>query len=539
LAVVLASGLSGGVAAASRRSGVTVVNAAPTGSALAGHPYRHGLIGWRGRTRVVTPAVAALLQYGGGTSDPGYVSPIGVTTGSPRVYLVYWGSQWGSAGTDSNGYAMYSGDPAGIAPVQQAFFSGLGTGGELWSGVMTQYCEGVAAGATSCPVSSARVAYPTGGALAGVWEDTSSASPATATANELGAEAVAAATHFNNLTPAANRNVQYVIVSPTGADPDNYLTSGFCAWHDDTADPYVGVSSPDGTVAFTNMPYLPDVGVSCGAGFVNTPGALDGITIVGGHEYAETITDQFPIGGWTDSSQAEDGDKCAWISSGTGASQDITLTTGTFAVQSTWANDGNGGLGACEVSHPIGVTVGPTITSVAAANFASGQTQSFKVTATGGASTTVSVSGTLPSGISLTPGKGYEVIHGIAPVGTEGSYPLTVSATNAAATTTQSFTLWIVPKRKFTNKSAATFPLNVLDTFTVTAQGSFAKTTAGPPVLPVITEAGALPPGVNFTDNGNGTATLTGTPTTPAKYKIVITAAAAVLIRQALTITVK
>src|SRR5207237_10066255 len=47
------------------------------------------------------------------------------------------------------------------------------------------------------------------------------------------------------------------------------------------------------------------------------------------------------------------GDKCAWISSGQGASQNITLTTGTFAVQSTWANDFNSGSGGCEVSHPI------------------------------------------------------------------------------------------------------------------------------------------------------------------------------------------
>jgi serine protease len=101
------------------------------------------------------------------------------------------------------------------------------------------------------------------------------------------------------------------------------------------------------------MPYLPDAGASCGQGFVNSPGALDGVTIVGGHEYAETITDQNPAGGWTDASGAENGDKCAWISSGQGASQNITLGTGKFAVQSTWANDGNGGQGACEVSHPI------------------------------------------------------------------------------------------------------------------------------------------------------------------------------------------
>lgn len=62
--------------------------------------------------------------------------------------------------------------------------------------------------------------------------------------------------------------------------------------------------------------------------------APGGITIVGGHEFAETETDIFPNGGWLDSSSAENGDKCAWIGSGQGASVNITLSTGTFAVQS-------------------------------------------------------------------------------------------------------------------------------------------------------------------------------------------------------------
>jgi len=118
----------------------------------------------------------------------------------------------------------------------------------------------------------------------------------------------------------------------------------------------VGVSSPNGDIAFTNMPYVTDAGASCGENFVNTgsAGVQDGISIVNGHEYAETITDQNPAGGWTDSTGAEDADKCAWITPGTsGGSFDLTLATGTFAMQTTWANDGAAGAGACEASHPI------------------------------------------------------------------------------------------------------------------------------------------------------------------------------------------
>jgi hypothetical protein len=95
---------------------------------------------------------------------------------------------------------------------------------------------------------------------------------------------------------------------------------------------------------------MTDAGASCGANF-NGLGANAGITIVGGHEMAETITDQFPSTGWADSSGEENGDKCAWISSGQGASDKITLATGTFPVQTLWSNAFNSGSGGCVLSY--------------------------------------------------------------------------------------------------------------------------------------------------------------------------------------------
>jgi serine protease len=297
------------------------------------------------------PATPNDLSYGGG------IGGIGVTTGQERVYLVFYGSQWGTQSTNASGDVTLSGDPSGEAPYLQELFKGIGTGGELWSGVMTQYCDGVAVGAQSCPASNTEhVAYPTGGTLAGVWVDESTAAPAQATASQLGAEAVRAAAHFGNTTAAANRNAQYDIISPTGTHPDGFNTpSGqFCAWHDWNGD--VGVTSPSGDIAFTNMPYVTDMGASCGENFVNagSAGLRDGMSIVNGHEYAETITDQNPPGGWTDANGLENADKCAWITPGTsGGSFDLTLRGGTFAMQTTWANDGAGGAGACEASHAI------------------------------------------------------------------------------------------------------------------------------------------------------------------------------------------
>ncbi|HLJ03131.1 MAG TPA: putative Ig domain-containing protein [Solirubrobacteraceae bacterium] len=398
----------------------------------AGAPWRHGAVPFRGHQ--IRQTSANDMNYGGG------ISGVGVTTGPERVYVVFWGSQWGTQSTNSAGNFTYSGDPQGFAPDLQAFMKGLGTGGETWSGVMTQYCQGIATGAQTCPASNTQhVGYPTGGALAGVWEDTSTAAPSAATAHQLAQEAENAATHFGNTTTTSNRNDQYVIVSPTGTDPDSYQTQGFCAWHDYSGDTTMdgggAVSGP--TLAFTNLPYLTDAGSSCGQNFVNSgsAGTLDGVTIVEGHEYAETVTDQFPAGGWTGSSGAENGDKCAWISSGQGASQNITLTTGTFAVQSTWANDFNSGAGGCEVSHPIVTNPGNTVSVTNPGNQTStvGTSVSLQIQASDSASgQTLTYSATgLPAGLSINSSSG--LISGTPTTAATSSVTVTATDTTGAA----------------------------------------------------------------------------------------------------------
>src|SRR5262249_41954585 len=63
--------------------------------------------------------------------------------------------------------------------------------------------------------------------------------------------------------------------------------------------------------------------------------------------------------------------------------------------------------------------------------------------------------------------------------------------------------------------------------FTVGAAGAFTiTTTAGFPTATTITHSGALPSGVSFLGNGNGTATLSGTPAagTAGTYVLTITA---------------
>jgi len=389
------------------------------------------------------PAGSGALIYSGG------VNGVGVTTSPPKVYLVFWGSQWGKASTTSTGALALSGDSKAAAPSLQAMLKGIGTSNETWSGVMTQYCEGIAQGSTSCPSTATHVSYPTGGALAGVWADPSAAAPAQATGQQIAAEAVKAAGHFANTAAGSNRNAQYVIVSPPGTHPDGFntgsATSNFCAWHDwngDTAMSGGAAASSYGDIAFTNLPYIPDAGASCGAGYVNgAAGPLDGFTIVAGHEYAETITDQNPAGGWIDSLGNENGDKCSWVGvGGTSGSQNLAFSTGTFAMQATWSNQANG----CEISHPVVTNASlPHIVAVAGPGTQTstvGTATRLQVTAkdSAGSALTYTAAG-LPAGLSIsTTG----LVTGTPTV--TGSFAVTVRATDPTGATGSAAFSWTI-----------------------------------------------------------------------------------------------
>src|SRR4030095_8336574 len=82
----------------------------------------------------------------------------------------------------------------------------------------------------------------------------------------------------------------------------------------------------------------------------------------------------------------------------------------------------------------------------------------------------------------------------------------------------QNFTLTVNEAPAFTSAAATNF--------TTGATGSFTVTTTGFP-LPTLTIGGALPAGVTWVDNGNGTGTLSGTPAagTGGSYAPTVTAA--------------
>ncbi|MDH6114848.1 hypothetical protein P3T36_001199 [Kitasatospora sp. MAP12-15] len=388
------------------------------------HAYRHGAVptlqqtakmkGWA-TTHAATAAATGpeTLSYGGG------VDGIGVQSGHSKVYLVFYGSQWGTQGSDASGNATFSGDPSGVAPVTQQMFKGIGTNNELWSADLTQWCDGpnVATGATSCPSNANFIPYQAGGVLSGIWYDNSAASPSAATGNQLAQEGIKAAGHFGNTTAAANRDAYYVVMSPHGTDPDGYQdpNTGYCAWHDWNGDTTLtggAAASSYGDIAFSNQPYNTDQGAGCGVGFVNSPGTTDGYTMTLGHEWHEMMSDQNPAGGWTNHTGdatyngQENSDECAWLKPGTtGGAANIAFGTGTFAEQASWSNDTN----ACSISHPIvggGSTGGNTVTVTAPGNQSGtvGTAVSLQVSGSdsaSGQSLTYSATG-LPAGLSIS-----------------------------------------------------------------------------------------------------------------------------------------
>jgi hypothetical protein len=274
-------------------------------------------------------ATTSNLSYHGGTAD-GAATTIGVET-MPTIYLVLWGSQWNNN------------DPSGEQTILTNFLNGVG--GSSWLNSVTQYCQGVASGTVFC--NGIKTETPAGNQASmfvTVVLDNASAAPTHPSQSQFAAEAVKVAKNQGNITAANNASTQYVIATAHRNNSRGFGTQ-YCAYHSSTTSSY-------GDIAYTNLPYITDAGANCGANF-NGLGPNAGITIVEGHEAGETITDQFPSTGWLDSGGAENGDKCAWISSGQGAAAPVTLFTGTsFPVQSLWSNAFNSDAGGCVLSYP-------------------------------------------------------------------------------------------------------------------------------------------------------------------------------------------
>ncbi len=198
---------------------------------------------------------------------------------------------------------------------------------------------------------------------------------------------------------------------------------------------------------------------------------------------------------------------------------EIVTTAGSY--NATAQLNGNAWIMQMVAFRAAGSAAGtaPTITSVKSTAFMMGASGTFTVTTTGSPTPSLSESGALPAGVTFTDnGNGTATLAGTPASGSNGAYSLTFTANNGmGAPQTQSFTLTVNQSPTFSSSNSTTF--------TMGTAGRFSVTTSGVPT-PSLSESGALPAGVTFTDNGNGTATLAGTPASGSNgaYSLTFTA---------------
>jgi hypothetical protein len=179
----------------------------------------------------------------------------------------------------------------------------------------------------------------------------------------------------------------------------------------------------------------------------------------------------------------------------------------------------HGASGDATQDFTLTVDEAASVTSPATSTFTTGSAGTFSMAASGFPKPTLTVGGSLPSGVTFTDsGNGSATLAGTPAASTGGPYALTITAHNGVASdATQSFVLTVDQAPAITSAGSVTFTAASLGAFTVTSVG-FPRA--------AITETGAMPSGVAFTDNGNGTAALVGTPAIGmgGTYPVTITA---------------
>ena len=277
------------------------------------------------------------------TTSPSYMSyhSFAPVLTNPQIFVVFWGSWWTGTGTDGTDTAAHA-----MAYVTDFI---RGVGGTSWFNELTQYCQGISAGSTDCHLANpADMIHNPTSVLGGLWPDSTNPIPAVVDDNAFRGEALNAWTHFG--VRATN---QLIVVFLAYGATVNPPATGDCAWHK-------SANQGGNWTAYAAMPYQPGPG-GCYTTAVNGGGTqpigqghFDGLSIVGGHEITEAVTDPVPdITGaptaWGDSTgaQGEIGDKCDLsVPSGHAIADktyhtpygNIDIAGNYMAVQGLWSN---------------------------------------------------------------------------------------------------------------------------------------------------------------------------------------------------------
>ena len=173
----------------------------------------------------------------------------------------------------------------------------------------------------------------------------------------------------------------------------------------------------------------------------------------------------------------------------------------------------------CDIGSVEAAQIAPTVSGPNSVDYSIGNMgTAVTFTTTGSPQPTLSKTGALPPGVTFVDnGNGTATLSGTPTAGPGGHYVITVIATNEAGTGTKSFDLVLHEAPVLGGPASATYTVGQAGTPQI-----FSTVSGFPP--PALTTTSALPSGVTFVDNGDGTATLSGTPVagTSGVYTIVI-----------------
>jgi len=242
----------------------------------------------------------------------------GLVLTNPRLFIIYWGGDWSNGFQDAtSGLSSYK--------YQSYLENFLNTiGGGSWIATQKQYRN-----ATSPP-----------NVISGIWVDIVNPLPTNPSEGQIEEEVRRAAEYFN---VSSDPQAVYLIALPPGHQdlPDKVNGSG--AWHSWAFNNNI-FNKRD--YPYITLPYNPP---GWGANLVNASfdssghGIFDGVSIVVGHEWVETLTDPRDEGWYDDiwdnlnKDGGETGDKC-----NKGGFHNIAAGGDYFAVQPLWSNNDGG-----------------------------------------------------------------------------------------------------------------------------------------------------------------------------------------------------
>lgn len=198
---------------------------------------------------------------------------------NPKTYLILWG------------YKKY-GDFFKVGPLLKEYLEVEGGSGH--NNIYTQYYE----------IVDSQTTYITNpkGQDGGTWDDETHAVPDHPTDAQVAQEALYGVAKFGY-----DPNGSYIVATPHGHSTEGF--GSWCAYHSYT-------SLGKELVSYTNLPYMPDAAQACGANYITPPkdesGPDEGVTIIEGHEYGESVTDPVVGAGWYNVVYGEIGDICSW-----------------------------------------------------------------------------------------------------------------------------------------------------------------------------------------------------------------------------------